>query len=334
MRALDATDPQYEQAPDALSVEGFRAELEVFSGPLDLLLHLIRQEEVDIFEVPLARITDRYLAAVRTMEFFDINVAAEFLVVAATLMEIKSRTLLPPDQISEEEDEGDPGVELVRRLIEYKEFREAADHLGERVKEQAEKFPRPRTRLPEDASAEAEPETLLGELAVWDLMAAFAEVVEQTRLAPSTRVITSDVPLSVYVDEVIHTVRLSRGPVAFLDFFRDEVTRPRVVGIFLALLELYRRRLIHVTELDGTLQVTLRDPDEDCGLRIADCGLDGETASPADAELADDRTAIALVEREDGTASEGLSIRNPQSAVRDESVEEGSEPSDAAPDAR
>ncbi len=111
-------------------------------------------------------------------------------------------------------------------------------------------------------------------------MAAFAEVVEQTRLAPSTRVITSDVPLSVYVDEVIHTVRLSRGPVAFLDFFRDEVTRPRVVGIFLALLELYRRRLIHVTELDGTLQVTLRDPEEEnSGLRTADCGLDGETAT-------------------------------------------------------
>ncbi len=273
MSSLDQPDPQNQQAGGGLSVEQFRAELEVFSGPMDLLLHLIRQEEVDIFEVPLARITDRYLAAVRTMEFFDINVAAEFLVVAATLMEIKSRTLLPPDAAGEEDEEDDPGVELVRRLIEYKEFREAAEHLGERVKAQAEKFPRPRVRPPEDGSEEAEPETLLGELAVWDLMAAFAEVVEQTRLAPSTRVITSDVPLSVYIDEVLHTVRLERGPVGFLDFFRHDVTRPRVVGIFLALLELYRRRLIQVTELDGTLRVVLREPEEE-----------GDTPTDQDAE--------------------------------------------------
>jgi len=244
-------------------VDRFRAELEVFSGPLDLLLHLIRQEEVDIFEVPLACITDRYLAAVRTMEFFDINVAAEFLLVAATLMEIKSRTLLPPDPTAEEDEEDDAGVELVRRLLEYKEFREAADHLGERVKAQSEKFPRPRAHLPEEETREPERETLLAELAVWDLMAAFAEVVEQTRLSPGTRVIHSDVPLSVYIDEVLQTMRLAQGPVDFVDFFRSESTRPRIVGVFLALLELYRRRLILVVETDGALQVALRDPEEE-----------------------------------------------------------------------
>ncbi len=264
-------------------------------------MHLIRREEVDIFEVPLARITDRYLAAVRTMEFFDINVAAEFLVVAATLMEIKSRTLLPPEAAGEEDEEDDPGVELVRRLIEYKEFREAADHLGERVKAQAEKFPRPRVRLPEGEPEEAEPEALLGELAVWDLMAAFSEVVEQTRLAPSTRIITGDVPLSVYIDEVLQTVRLARGPVAFLDFFRHELTRPRVVGVFLALLELYRRRLILVAELDGTLQVTLRDPEEDRG-------LDADTAAG-----------------EDQTAREARAIRN-------EPANQAEAPDEAGPD--
>jgi segregation and condensation protein A len=237
---------------------------------------------VDIFEVPLARITDRYLAAVRTMEFFDINVAAEFLVVAATLMEIKSKTLLPPDPAAEEEDEDDPGVELVRRLIEYKEFREAAEHLGERATEQAHTFPRPRSRPADDEAEQDEPESLLGELAVWDLMAAFAEVVEQTRIVPSTRIIHGDVPLSVCIDEVLRTVRLARGPVDFLDFFRLESTRPRVVGIFLALLELYRRRLILVTEAGGTLQISLREPEDDCELRIADCGFEGER--PPDAE--------------------------------------------------
>jgi chromatin segregation and condensation protein Rec8/ScpA/Scc1 (kleisin family) len=183
-------------------------------------------------------------------------------VVAATLMEIKSRTLLPPDPTAQEEDEDDAGIELVRRLIEYKEFREAAEHLGERVRAQSEKFPRPRLRPTDEASEEPEPESLLEELVVWDLMEAFAQVVAQTRLAPSTRVIRSDVPLSVYMDEVLRTVRLSRGPVDFLDFFRDESTRPRIVGIFLSLLELYRRKLVLVTELDGGLVISLRDPEE------------------------------------------------------------------------
>jgi len=257
-----------EQAPERsagaeLSVERFRAELEVFSGPLDLLL----------------RITDRYLAAVRTMEFFDINVAAEFLVVAATLMEIKSRTLLPPDPSDEAEEEDDPGVELVRRLIEYKEFREAAEHLEVRAKTQAQKHRRPPLR-PADESTE-EPEALLEELAVWDLMAAFAEVIEQTRLKPtSARIIHGDVPVSVYMDEVLSVVRRSRGPVDFLDFFRRESERPRIVGIFLALLELFRRRLIMVTETaDGSLSISLREPETEAGTEP-----DAETNTEPDAE--------------------------------------------------
>ncbi|MFO7956797.1 MAG: segregation/condensation protein A [Candidatus Brocadiia bacterium] len=230
-----------------VNLEDFRAELDVFNGPLDLLLHLIKQEEVDIFEVQVSQITDRYLAAVRTMEFFDVNVAAEFLVVAATLMEMKSRTLLPPDAVDEEEDEEDPGVELIRRLLEYKGFKEAADELDERRKERGARFARPRAEVeqPEDAG----PEALLEDLAVWDLMGAFAEVVEQTRLRPSrTRIIRSDVPVSAYVDEILHTLHASGGRLGFTDLFRRERSRERVVGIFLALLELVRRKAIQVEQ--------------------------------------------------------------------------------------
>lgn len=248
-----------------LSVDRFRAELEVFNGPLDLLLHLIKQDEVDITEVELARITDRYLAAVRTMEFFDVNVAAEFLVVAATLMEIKSRSLLPPAREDEEEEQEDPGTELVRRLLEYKEFKEAAGHLAERAREQTGKFPRGQPSQEGAAPGEeGAAEALLEDLAVWDLMTAFAEVVEQTQLRRPVEIVRSDVPLSVYMDEVLLILRAGYGRIEFLEFFRHERTRARIIGIFLALLELARRKAIHVQErrTDGShIEISLCEAD-------------------------------------------------------------------------
>ena len=229
-----------------VTLEGFRAELEVFSGPLDLLFYLVKQAEVSIFEVQVSRVTERYLAALRTMEFFDVNVAADFLVVAATLMEIKSRTLLPPSH-DEDEEEEDPGAELVRHLLQYKEIKETAEGLSERAREQNTRFPRPPSPLP-GGIEEAPPEALLEDLTTWDLMAAFSEVVEQTRLAPPAQIVRSDVPVSVYVAEVVEHLRAAAGPVDFLDFFRHERSRERIIGVFLALLELCRRKVIHVEE--------------------------------------------------------------------------------------
>ncbi|MHC4591792.1 MAG: segregation and condensation protein A [Planctomycetota bacterium] len=255
-------EPVKPQDGPEVTLDRFRAELEVFSGPLDLLLCLIKQEEVDIFEVSLSRITERYLAAVRTMEFFDVNVAAEFLVVAATLMEIKSRTLLPPAEVEEDEEDEDPGAELVRRLLEYKEFKEAAGHLGDRAREQGVKFPRGRGAS--DAAEPEEPadEALLEDLAVWDLMAAFAEVVEQTQLRSRTEIVRSSVPVSVYINEVLATLRAAGRPAEFVEFFEHGRSRARVIGIFLALLELARRKTIRVKERKKGgwhIEISLRD---------------------------------------------------------------------------
>lgn len=251
-----------EEGHSQLILERFRAELEVFSGPLDLLLYLIKQEEVDIFEVSLARITERYLAAVRTMEFFDVNVAAEFLVVAATLTEIKSRTLLPPAEVEEDEQEEDPGAELVRRLLEYKEYKEAAGHLGDRAREQGVKFPRGRGAGDATEPEEAADEALLEDLAVWDLMAAFAEIIEQTQLRSRTEIVRSSVPVSVYIDEVLATLRAAGRAAEFVEFFEHERSRARVIGIFLALLELARRKAIRVKERKKGgwhIEISLRD---------------------------------------------------------------------------
>lgn len=235
-----------------ISLERFRAELEVFSGPLDLLLYLVKQQEVDIFEVRVSRITDRYLAAMRAMQFFDVNVAADFLVVAATLMEIKSRTLLPPSASDQDEEDEDPGAELVRHLLQYKEFKEAAGHLSGRAQQQSVKFARRPAPVQGGSVDEPSPETLLEDLTTWDLIAAFAEVVEQTQLSPAPEVVRSDVPVSVYIAEVVSHLRASPAPVDFLDFFRHERSKARIIGIFLALLELVRRKTIRVEEAENS----------------------------------------------------------------------------------
>lgn len=250
---MNSDEDRYPDSTDdveVISLGDFRAELEVFNGPLDLLLHLVKQEEVDILEISLAKVTDRYLAAVHTMKFFDVNVAAEFLVVASQLMEIKSRHLLPSSPIDDEEDEDDPGMQLIRRLLEYKEFREAADHLGGQAEERRNRFARPRVKV-EVTEEEPDPSALLEDLATWDLMMAFARVVEQTSIQPKRHIIRSEVPVSFYIDEVVERMRRSPGPVAFVDFFVEECTRPRIVGVFLALLELIRRRAIVIESPTG-----------------------------------------------------------------------------------
>lgn len=244
----EASEMKRPPAAGVVSLESFRTELEVFSGPLDLLLYLVKQEEIDIFEVPVACIADRYLAVVRAMEFLDVNVAAEFLVVAATLMEMKSKALLPPSETDEEDEAEDPGAELIRRLLEYKEFKQAAGHLAERAQQQSVKFKRGLAQLEGAGPDEGSDEALLEDLAVWDLMVAFGEVVKQTRLDRPVQVVRSDVPVGVYMEEVLSVLRACSGPVEFLHFFRRERSRPRIIGIMLALLELLRRKAIQVKQ--------------------------------------------------------------------------------------
>ncbi|MCD6416989.1 MAG: segregation/condensation protein A [Planctomycetes bacterium] len=247
------------------SLVGFRAELDVFSGPLDLLLHLVKQEEVDIFEVEVARVTDRYLAALEGMELFDVNVAAEFLVVAATLMEIKSKTLLPPGEAEEGEQEGeeDPGVQLVRRLLQYKQFKEAAEQLEERFESQRRRYPRPRPRA---ASPDfAGPEELLEDLSAWDLMTVFAEIIDQTQLKAPARIVHGETPLSAYIAQVLGFLRSSKGQAWFLELVGQQYSRDRVIGVFLALLELIRSRAIQArqsTDEAADLRIELSPPDE------------------------------------------------------------------------
>ena len=242
--------------------ETYQVRLQVFEGPLDLLLHLIEREELDITRISLAQVTDQYLAHIDRLEKVHAENLADFLVVAAKLLLIKSQMLLPrPESTAILEEEEDPGAQLVRHLLQYKELKEAAEHLGHRARAQGEKFARPQQQAEGAEEDDNAAQAVLEDLSTWDLMVAFAQVVQQTQLTRPIEIVNSDVPITTYVEEVLAHLRASLGPVDFLDFFLNERSRERIIGIFLALLELARQRAIHVEETEGQtrrIQVSLR----------------------------------------------------------------------------
>ncbi len=237
-----------EGAGGEISLEEFRAELDVFSGPLDLLLHLIKSEELDILEIPISSITDSYLGALRAMRMFDINVAAEFLVMAATLMDIKSRSLLP-DPI-DAEDEDDPGNELIHQLLEYKKFKQQAARLQEMAGRQAMTYPR-RPPAAEPRPQEVEVENLLGNIDIWDCVSAYAEVIRQIEMSKPQHIVYDEVPVAKYMEEIMEILDRDGDEKNFLSFFRHDRSRPRIIGIFLALLELLRQDKVELVQRES-----------------------------------------------------------------------------------
>ena len=159
----------------------YRVNLEIFAGPLDLLLYLVRKEEVDIYDIPLAKITDQYIRYIDILKQLDIDVAGDFLVMAATLMQIKSAMLLPKTQGEEigAEDLSDPRAELIRQLLEYKRFKDAANMLAASAEEHGDRFARPDTVI-EQFKPNAEPTVDLDQVSVWNLLEAFDAIMEAT----------------------------------------------------------------------------------------------------------------------------------------------------------
>jgi len=164
-------------------VADYRVDLDIFAGPLDLLLYLVRKEEVDIYDIPIAKITDQYVRYIELIKSLDIDLAGDFLVMAATLMQIKSAMLLPkaePEQY-QDGDLTDPRTELVRQLLEYKKFKDAANLLNAAASEQRERYPRPGT-LVERLKPDAEPELDIEQVSVWDLLEAFVRHLSGDRI--------------------------------------------------------------------------------------------------------------------------------------------------------
>lgn len=222
----------------------YKVALDVYNGPLDLLLYLIRREEIDIYDIPIARITDQYVQYVELLQQLDPESVSEFLVLAATLMEIKSRTLLPRPPVDETEGEIlDPRLELVRQLLEYKKYKDAARHLEEAAAEQARKHARSPV-LPSRPTDEMELETI----DIWDLFDAFNRLLEQTGLREAVhRVGIDDTPLALHAEDILDSIERAGGVQPFEAIFMGR-TKPEMIGLFLALLELIRQRRIRVSQ--------------------------------------------------------------------------------------
>ncbi len=224
----------------------YRVNLDIFAGPLDLLLYLVRKEEVDIYDISIAKITDQYIRYIEMLKSLDIDLAGDFLVMAATLMQIKSAMLLPkaePDSaLLGEDDLTDPRAELIRQLHEYKKFKDAANLLNAAADEQKERFPRPAT-IVEQLKPTAEPEIDIEQVSIWNLLEAFDSICKATGTIGDISRIKDDTPIDLYQIDILHRLQ-TEGPMTFERIFESRTNRLAMIGLFLALLELIREKLI------------------------------------------------------------------------------------------
>ena len=222
----------------------YKVELDAYTGPLDLLLYLIRRDEVDIWNIPIARITEQYLRCLNMMTELNINVAGEFIVMAATLMEIKSRMMAPNPEPMPDEEEEDPRMELVRQLMEYKRFKEAALALNERAEARAERFARPGQRPESEGDG---PAAGGAGADLWALLDAFSKILQQTGARSPHTLVIDRIPQERIQAELEERLR-RLGRVSFLRLFEGAVTRAQLVATFIALLELVKRQAIRVEQ--------------------------------------------------------------------------------------
>src|SRR6185436_7037871 len=222
----------------------FAIKLESFEGPLDLLLHLIKKNEVNIHDIPIVRITQQYLAAIELMQELNLDVAGEFIVMAATLIHIKSKMLLPrPETAAGVEGETeDPRDALVRRLLEHQKFKAAAGLLHEREQMRSAQWLRPDERVAAIAGDEYEPEL---EVDLFSLLTAFQAVVQRAKLRPKVLLPPEQIPVETRIEQLL--ARLSATEACgFEDLFSDVDDRSGLIVTFLALLEMIRLKLVRV----------------------------------------------------------------------------------------
>ncbi|MBP7276471.1 MAG: segregation/condensation protein A [Kiritimatiellae bacterium] len=223
----------------------YKVRLEVFEGPLDLLLYLIKKEEVDIYHIPIERITTQYMEYLDLMQMLDLSIAGEFIVMAATLMMIKSRMLLPVEERPEmvdEEDEGDPRWDLVRQLVEYKKFKDAAQFLGRCEDRQSEVFGREGDLIRLGPA----PEVLLQDVSLFDLIGAFSEALKRAEREDLREIFSERYTVGEKIDALMSQLR-ETPRMSLHRVFADMRSRHEIVVTFLAMLELIR--LKHIVAL-------------------------------------------------------------------------------------
>ena len=209
----------------------YKVKLDTFEGPLDLLLYLIQKEEVDIYDIPIAKITDQYLEYLELLKLLDLSIAGEFLVMAATLMHIKSKMLLPPEPVEGAElPEEDPRAELVRRLLEYKKFKEAASELSQMESHHKHFFARVGSGI--DVEDLPQEETFF-EARLFDLITAFTKVLKDIPRDIFYKVVKDEFTVSEKIHDILHMV-VDKKKMLFTDLFSAAKTKFEIITIFLA----------------------------------------------------------------------------------------------------
>src|SRR3954447_531106 len=231
------------------STDAFAVHLDRFEGPLDLLLHLIRKNEVNVHDIPIALITQQYLDAIGLMEELDLDIAGEYLVMAATLIHIKSKMLLPRPETAAgvEGDEEDPRDALVRRLLEHQKFKAAAELLHEREELRSAQWQRPDEVVAHIAGDEYEPEL---EVDLFSLLTAFQAVVDRAKMRPKVLLPPEQIPVEVRIDQLLERLSETEA-MGFEDLFADVNDKSGLIVTFIALLEMIRLKLVRVFQAGG-----------------------------------------------------------------------------------
>jgi segregation and condensation protein A len=232
----------------------YQIKLEVFEGPMDLLLHLIKKHELNVYDIPIALITQQYLEYIDLMKSLDMEIAGEFLLMASTLTHIKSKMLLPPPENPEAEDDGiDPRAELIRRLLEYKSFKEAANSLEDKEEAWARVYMRPGDSAPE---LPADDEPLLFDFHLFDLLSALKDVMARV---PDTKfeITAETVSVTEKISQILARLEAVDN-ILFTDLFEGSTSRVQVIGTFLALLELVKTRVVKAFQIEQFGAIRIR----------------------------------------------------------------------------
>jgi segregation and condensation protein A len=240
----------------------FRVQLDMFAGPLDLLWYLVRKQELDILDIPIALVTDQYMQMLTVLEVIDVNAVGDFLELATRLMEVKTQLMLPRhEEETTEEQVEDPRHDIVQRLLEYKKYKDAASMLAERGQLWQQRFARRANDLPTNSVDPAEQP--IHEVEMWDLVSAFARVIRDNATANPKAIRYDDTPIEVYMDQIRERLA-TECPLAFTALFQEGMIRSQMIGIFLAVLELIRHHHVQVEQADlfGEIWISVKAAEE------------------------------------------------------------------------
>ena len=220
----------------------YKIRLDMFEGPLDLLLYLVKKDHLNIYDIPIAKVTQQYLEYINFMQLLDLNIVGEFLVEAATLMQIKSKMLLPADELAAIEEEEDPRAELVKRLLEYEKFKQVAENLREREVNQQDVFKRPKTELPADVKTQDKEEVYF-EVSIFDLINAFSKALKDVPREVFYEVIKDQFTVEQKVHDILHLL-LVETEIKLSELFLKAKSKMEIIVIFMAILELAKMKEI------------------------------------------------------------------------------------------